>query len=383
MTSPRSVPFFELGFRPFFLGAAVFAPVAVLLWILALRSDLELAFRYDAQSWHVHEMLFGYGSAVLTGFLLTAVPNWTNRPPLIGGALIALFAVWVLGRVAMITPLPPLVAIACDGLFLPMVLGVMAREVIAGRNWRNMAVLIPVSLFTLANVGFHFETLTEGYAATTIRLGFAALIFLLMLIGGRITPAFTRNWMIQKGVEPKPPMMNRFDGVCLVSGLISLLAWVFLPEWAGTGVVLLLSATLHLMRLARWGGWRTRVNPILFALHVYYAMIPVGLAAVALGVFDPAYATAGLHVIGIGAIGGMTLAVMMRASMGHTGRPLVSDRWLTLALACIIAAVLSRFLWASFPDFDWMLDLAALFWIAAFGLFIIRIGPWMFKPRLS
>lgn len=380
--SSSPVPLFSYGFRPMFLGAALFTIISVLVWTLTLRGAVDLPLYDDPYLWHMHEMLFGYISAVLTGFLLTAVPNWTGRAPVAGGVLIGLTILWIAGRLAMFWG-SGWGAGAVDVAFLFVVLAITVREVVAGRNWRNLMVVGPVSVFAFANLGFHIEATQTGTAETATRAGFAAIAILLMLIGGRITPAFTRNWLKAQGQGNLPPLFGRFDAVSLLVSVVALVTWIVLPEQVWVASLLTVAGALQAVRLGRWSGLRAWPNPILFALHGCFAMIPVGLLMLAAASFDWAFYAAGLHVLGIAAMGGMTLAVMLRASMGHTGRPLKSDAWMNGALIAIGLAAATRAAWSLWGLPAWALDLSAAFWILAFGVFAIRVGPWLLRPSLQ
>lgn len=362
-----------------FLGAALFAILSVAIWVMSLRGATDLPLYGDPHLWHMHEMLFGYVSAVLTGFLLTAVPNWTGRAPVAGALLVGLTVLWIAGRAAMLWS-SGWIASGVDSLFLFAVLALTTREVIAGRNFRNLMVVGPVGVFAFANLGFHVEAVQTGYAEYATRAGFAAITVLLMLIGGRITPAFTRNWLKAQGSTHLPPTFGRFDAISLLVGVLGLAVWIVFPDRVLAGGSLGVAAFLQAVRLGRWGGGRTLPNPILFALHACFAMIPLGLLMLAVAPFDWAFYAAGLHVIGIAAIGGMTLAVMLRASMGHTGRLLKSDGWMNAALIALVLAAGVRAAWSLWGLPAWMLDLSATLWIAAFGIFALRVGPWLLRP---
>ena len=383
---PRGGVFFSMGFRPFFLSAALLAVLAIAIWVLALRGVTLVQPAHGMMLWHIHEMVFGYGSAVLTGFLLTALPNWTGRRPVSGPALIGLFALWLAGRVVMLVPVgPEAVAGVIEAAFLPVLALLAAREIVGGRNWRNLMVLGPVVVLAAANILFHVEAAWSGTSEYGTRLGLAALALLVMLIGGRIVPAFSRNWLAQQGAARLPVMFARFDGICLIASALALGLWVAMPFGPVTGAGLGVVGVLHIVRLSRWAGLATRGNAILFVLHVAYGMIPASLLLLALAGMaeDPAMETAGLHLLGIGAIGGMTMSVMMRASIGHTGRALRADIWLKAALILLFGAAFVRVTAAFLPGSGWVIDLAALLWIAAFLLFLGRIGPWLVSPRLS
>lgn len=369
---------FSYGFRPFFLAAIVFALGVIPAWLLIWRGTLALSAPFPAIDWHVHEMIFGYGAAVVAGFLFTAVPNWTGSMPTRGWPLMVLLAFWVAGRLGMagLLGLGPLGLLAVDCTFLLAVFAMIAREIVAGRNWRNLKVLVPVGLLALSNIVFHLEVMTAGTADTGRRLGIAVLVFLVMLIGGRIIPSFTRNWLAKRGAARMPVPFNRFDAACLGAGAAALVAWVAAPTTPVTGTLAALAGVLHLARLARWQGQASWPSPLLLMLHVAYLFVPAGLAGVALEGFGLAGPQVAAHLFGIGLIGGMTVAVMMRATMGHTGRDLVAGRLLTLAFALVAATVAARL---AGPEGG--VTLAAALWTAGFALMLWRVGPWLALPR--
>ena len=377
---------FSFGFRPFFLGACLFALAAIPAWLLIWRGTLDYSGPFLPTDWHIHEMLFGYGAAVVAGFLFTAVPNWTGRMPARGWPLALLSGLWLLGRLAAAgwLGLPALGVMAVDCAFLVAVITMIAREIIAGENWRNLKVLVPVTLLGIANACFHIEAMTEGAADVSRRLGIAVLIFLIMLIGGRIIPSFTRNWLAKQGAARMPVPFGKFDAVTLAFGAAALLAWTAAPWAAVSGALLLLAGLLHAARLARWRGLAARAEPLLFMLHAAYAMVPAGLlaaAAVPFGLLEPAAAA---HILGIGAVGGMTLAVMMRAAMGHSGRPLVAGPALTAAFALVLGSAALRLAGAGTIAAGWDgISLSAVLWTAGFALMVLKVGPWLVSPRLG
>ncbi|GGB06380.1 NnrS family protein [Allosediminivita pacifica] len=374
------------GFRPFFLSAALFALVVIPAWWLIWRGAIAPVGHFSPVDWHIHEMVFGYGAAVVAGFLFTAVPNWTGRIPTRGMPLMILLAVWVAGRLAVAggSGLSPAAVAFIDQLFLLAVAGMIAREIVAGKNWRNLMVLVPVSLLWLANLLFHVEAMVNGSADFGRRLGIALLVFLILLIGGRIVPSFTRNWLVQRRAPRLPVAFNRFDALCLLAGGAGLIAWVTVPEGAVSTALGTVAAILHLARLVRWRGISTWASPLLLMLHLAYLMISLGFAAIALASFDLAGPEVPAHFLGIGAIGGMSVAVMMRATMGHTGRPLEAGRILTAAFVFVIAACAARVAGPSLRlgPFDGI-DLSAALWTASFAMFAARIGPWLILPRAA
>lgn len=380
----RGSAFLSYGFRPFFLGAALFALTVVPAWLLILAGRLELHGPFAPVDWHVHEMLFGYGSAVLAGFLFTAVPNWTKREPVKGLPLGGLLVLWIAGRLAVagLIPLPPMPVLLIDASFLAIVLAIIAKEIAAARNWRNLMVVLPISVFLGANILSHLEVQAKGTSEFGRRLGFAAIVFLIMLIGGRIIPTFTRNWLTKRPAGPLPAAMGRFDALALVVGALSQLLWVAWPFAAVTGAGLLVAAMLHLARVARWQGIRTLASPLLTMLHVAYVFVPLGLGALGLSALTEAVPPViGLHLLGIGAIGGMTLAVMMRATMGHTGRALVAGPALTVAFVLIGMAALFRTLGGTVMVAGMSgTSIAGLLWVASFGIFAARLAPSLVAP---
>lgn len=378
---------FSYGFRPFFLFGPLFALLAMINWLLVLGGGgLEPA-GLGALEWHIHEMLFGYPSALIAGFLLTAVPNWTGRLPVIGWPLLTLALIWVLGRVAMLFvggASYGLLAVL-DILFLLYFAAMIGREIISGHNWKNLKVLIPIGVLGGANIWFHVDIAGGGGADGAIRLGFSAILVLIMLIGGRVIPSFTRNWMARQTPGRMPVPFNRFDATVIGVSVFGMLWWVFLPGSVALGALLIGAGALHIVRLWRWAGVRCMSNPLLVVLHVFYAFVPLGFVTLGLAVAldDPQINTAAMHLFGVGAIGGMTMAVSLRAALGHTGRPLAADRGLIAIFVLIALAALVRALGAVMPDFGWLVTLAGYIWIAAFGLVTFKVGPWMLRPRLG
>ncbi|MEP4036722.1 NnrS family protein [Pseudophaeobacter sp.] len=377
---------FSYGFRPFFGGASIFALIVVPVWLLIWEGALEFQGHFPIIDWHIHEMIFGYGSAVLAGFLFTAVPNWTGRMPIKGWPLALLFFVWILGRLALWGALAaaPLVVLAVDGIFLLLVAAMIAREVIAGKNWRNLKVLVPVLLLAAGNVLYHLEVLLVGSSDYGRRLGIALLVFLIVLIGGRIIPSFTRNWLAkERGKEaPMPVAFARFDGLCLAVGAMAMIGWVLAPEASVSGLLLLLAGVLHVARLTRWRGHAVLASPLLVMLHLAYFFVPIGLMVSGFAAFGLMEQVAAVHLLGIGAVGGMTVAVMMRASLGHTARPLVAGWVLSIGFVLLLLAALARIAGNALPlvEFDGV-HLSGGLWILSFALLCLRLLPWLLRAN--
>ena len=379
----------SFGFRPFFLMAGLWAALAMILWVMLLSGHAVLPTAFDPVSWHAHEFLFGYLGAVMAGFLLTAVPNWTGSLPVTGWPLGGLAVLWLLGRIAVaisahLTPL----SVALVDLAMPVVLvAVMGREIIVGKNWRNLPVMGLLGLYIAANALFHVEAASGDYAAggTGARLGLAVAVMLIALVGGRIVPSFTRNWLARRNDATLPtPPMQQFDKLALVVLAAALVLWIVAPLLRATGLVLLLAGALHLVRLARWAGHRCTAEPLVWILHVGYAFIPLGALAIAAAILmpvGPSTATA-QHLWTAGAIGVMTLAVMTRATLGHTGQALVAaPGTLVLYLLAILAVLARAAAGVSAVNVEWMYDLSGLSWVGAFGGFAVLYGPLLWRRR--
>ncbi|GHF13325.1 short-chain dehydrogenase [Kordiimonas sediminis] len=383
-TGPAILSF---GFRPFFLLASLFAAGLVPFWVYMFIRGGDTAGPYTPLDWHVHEMIFGYLAAVITGFLLTAIPNWTGRLPVRGGPLLILVLLWLAGRAAMITPLPYMLAAWLDSLFLLAVAGVCIREIMAGKNWRNAPVSVIISLLAAANIAFHLEA--TGILGTNLA-GTAAVALIVMLnalIGGRIVPSFTTNWLIKAGHKARPVPFNLYDKILLAVTALSLLAWILLPDTVMSGTLLLLAAIGHLVRLWRWKGWTTGTSAIVLVLHVAYLWLPLGLGLLGIGMILPDLAvppTSGIHALTAGLMGMMPLAVMSRATLGHTGRPLAAGISGTAMYICAFAAAATRTLAPILVDhYQALLVISAILWCATFLLFVGIFGRMLWRPRLS
>ncbi|MEO9575930.1 MAG: NnrS family protein [Tateyamaria sp.] len=387
---PLPVPaFLSIGLRPFFLLGAVWAALAMIVWILALTGRLDLSSRFDPISWHAHAFLFGYLGAIIAGFLLTAVPNWTGRPPLRGWPLLGLVLLWAFGRGAVATSaLWPMGLVIAIDLSFPVILGaVILREVILGQNWRNMIIMGMLAAFTLANLIFHIEAATGAYAAQGLglRLGLAAAVLMITVMGGRIIPTFTGNWFkkTRQDVALASPM-QRFDKIVVVATVITLTLWVVSPDLVLTGGALLILAGLHAVRLARWKGHYTAAEPLVFVLHAGYAFLPLGALTLRVGLLWPDHLglAAAQHIWMAGAIGVMTLAVMTRATLGHTGQNLHAGGGTVVIYAAIVLSVLTRLGSGIWPlQAGLLFPLSGALWIVAFGGFAFLYSGLLARPR--
>jgi uncharacterized protein involved in response to NO len=387
---PRLKPYsgpalFSYGFRPFFLLGALQAGLAVLVWLPVFTGDFALPTAFAPRDWHVHEMLYGYVPAVVAGFLLTAIPNWTGSLPLQGTPLAVLVAAWLAGRIAVtfsaaIGWLPTAVI---DGGFLVLVAAAAAREIIAGRNWGNLRVVALISLLAAGNLAFHLETHFVGTPAYSTRAGIAVIIMLITLIGGRIVPSFTRNWLARENPGRLPVPFGRFDAIVIAVSAAALLLWVARPDIAG--LALLAAGLMQCARLARWAGDRTARERLVLILHLGYAFVPLGFLLTGLAALDQIPAGAGIHAWAGGAAGVMTLAVMTRASLGHTGRMLTASFATQVIYAAAIGAALLRIAAALVPaSMLLLLHAAAALWVVAFVGFGVAYGSILLRsPQRS
>lgn len=371
---------FSMGFRPFFLAAGIWAALAVPLWMAGFSGWMPQINR----DWHVHEMLFGYLSSVIAGFLLTAIPNWTGRLPVTGAPLLLLFSLWCAGRLAMLAAPESITAAVLDTMFLVALAGVVAREVIAGKNTRNLPVSFMIGLLAMANLLTHLRFVDVGLAMLGERGALAVVAMLISLIGGRITPSFTRNWLVKRHSARLPAQAGRFDTLVLAVTALALAAWVVAPDLPFVGGVFVFAGILHVVRLSRWCGWLTAREPLVTILHVGYAWLALALLFIGAHILAPAAvpSATGVHALTAGAFGVMTLAVMTRATRGHTGQPLTADRATQALYALVNAGAALRVIAPFFPALYLQLVIAAAFiWSGAFVVFTFRYAPFLTQRK--
>jgi uncharacterized protein involved in response to NO len=380
----RGPALFSYGFRPFFLFAAIYAGAVIPLWLAVFSGDARIPTAFAARDWHVHEMLFGYISAVIAGFLLTAVPNWTGRLPIQGVPLVVLFSTWFAGRLA--TTFSALlgwqIALAVDAAFLLLLAAAAAREIVAGRKWNNLKVVGIVSLLALTNIAFHLEAHLYGIADYSSRAGVALVVTLVCVIGGRIVPSFTRNWLARRDPGRLPVPFGRFDAITMLIGAGAMVAWVVVPSGRLVAAALGIAGLFHLVRLVRWAGYRTFSDRLVLILHVAYAFVPVGFFLSALSCLELVLPSAGIHAWTGGAIGSMTIAVMTRATLGHTGQALSAPISTQAVYAAIVIAALARICAALDPAYSVpLLTIAGTAWAGAFLGFALAYAPLLCRSR--
>ncbi|PWC49035.1 NnrS family protein [Azospirillum sp. TSA6c] len=376
---------FQYGFRFFFLFSGVAAVGLLAAWLGVLVTGEWPDHAAGASAWHAHEMLFGMVVAAVAGFLLTAVPSWTGTKAVSGAPLMALAALWIAGRVAVFpwTGMPEAVAAVIDIAFLPGLGIALARPLVKAGKWRNSAFLILIGLLTAANLLIHLDWLEmlDGGADAGFALGLGIILMMVTVIGGRILPAFTRNGLGKAGLSVRSwPMVER---PTLVLTLALIPATMVAPESAITGLIALAAAVAHAVRLAGWQGWKAWRSPILWILHVGYLWVPVALTLRGLHALAGLPAASGTHAMTVGAFATLILAVMSRASLGHTGRPLTVTRATVAAYVLLTVAAVGRTASPLLPvDWVWAaLQWSGYAWVAAFTLYLVAYAPVLLSPR--
>lgn len=382
-----SHPFFRGGFRPFFFAGAAWALIALCLWICSLLGEVTLPTAIEALAWHRHEMLFGFVGAIMAGFLLTAVPNWTGRLPIAGWPLAGLFSLWAAARLAVLFSgtLSLWVAGLLDvGFFV--VLGLLAAREVLEANNRNTPVVGMILLFGLADaLDYLANSDVIPWPDLGWQLAIALVVLLISLIGGRIIPSFTRNWMVKRGIKAGlPTQPGKFDLVVIGATAVGMLFWLAGPPGLVSGLVVMAAGALQLVRWARWRGWRTFADPLVLILHVGYFWIPVGLVLLGLSLAGYVPRSAAIHSLTAGAMATMILAVMTRASLGHTARELKASRLTVVVYVLVTAGAMLRIAASlTLIDYNVGIDIAGLAWGGAFLLFLVVYAPVLWRPRLG
>jgi uncharacterized protein involved in response to NO len=373
------------GFRPFFLLAASFAAAILPLFMLALLGLVRPDAYLDVTSWHAHEMVFGFACAVIVGFLLTAVSNWTGRETVVGPPLLALAALWLAGRVALLTPgLPRSATAAIDLAFLPAAALVVARPLIAAGKRRNFVMIAVLVALWFTNLTIHLDVLgwLPGWRRRGALVAVDLVVLLSIVIAGRVVPMFTRNATGMTTIRSHP----RLDVAAVVSMALLSICDLARPDSGAATLLAAAAAVFAAARAVHWGSRHVGREPLLWVLHVAYTWIPVGLALRVASHVTPAVpAVLAAHALTVGAIGGLTLGMMARVALGHTGRALHAPRSMTVAFALITLAAVVRVLG---PLVDIRAYRASLFasgtlWTAAFALYLLVFAPILTAKRLD
>jgi uncharacterized protein involved in response to NO len=368
------------------MSAGLFAGVAIPVWVLMITGAENMELYYPPRDWHVHEMVFGFLPCVITGFLLTAIPNWTERPPIRGLPLMLLLTLWLAGRVVIALPwFPSFVVAVVDGAFLVVVAGIVWREILAGKAWDRLPMGILISLYAGANLLFHVLFLNHGATDLAERMALTLIMVLLALIGGKITPSFTEDFLVEEGVTKQPVLFSRFDGMSILLVVVVGILWMINLNSTVTGVAFVAAGVIHLIRLSRWYGWFTWREPLILIFHVGYGWLAMSfliLGGAMLGV--GLNVEEAVHVLTTGAVGVMTLAVMTRASLGHTGRIKHAGPLTAMIYFLVNLGAMLRVFGPSLPlSGDVMMSLAAGCWSGAYLLFIAGYGPVLFGRSLE
>ena len=387
--APAKWALFRYGFRPFFLAAGLAALLLVPWWAAALAWGVPLGTSWPAALWHGHEMLFGFIVAAVAGFLLTAVPSWTGARGFAGWPLVLLAGLWLTGRIGVSAsaglPLP--VVAALDLSFLPALAGFVLVPLVRARN-RNSPLLAVLLTLWLTNVAFYWG-LTHGdsvFARHSLLVGIAIVLLLVTVIGGRIVPAFTSSALTQQGIGISLRAWRGMTPLAVGVMVVAVICDLFRPESVAAGAVALAAGVIQAVRLAQWRMLRTLRTPIVWVLHVAYLWLPVGLVLKGLAlIFALALAAYYLHALTIGAAALMIMAVMTRASLGHTGRPLVVSGATAYAYGLLAAAAVVRVFGPALLPLAYVkiVVLAAALWAVAFGIYLLGYTPMLIAPRVD
>lgn len=372
-----------IGFRPFYLLAALLAMLAIPAWVLQYLGVVPMAGPIAGLPWHMHEMVFGFAVAVITGFLFTAGRNWTGQPTPEGAWLAALAGLWLAARVLLVTG-PALPAAVVDVAFLPLVAWSLWKTLSAASNRRNYFFVVLLALLAALNAVFHLAT--SGHLPVTplwpVKAALYVVVAIVAIMGGRVIPMFTQNAVREAEIR-RAPRLDRW-AIGFLAAALAADAFALPPVFVATAAAV--AAVLHAVRLAHWDPLATRRAPILWVLHAAYAWIPVGLALLAASALYPGiHEVYALHAFGIGAVGGMIIGMITRTARGHTGRPLVAGIPEVFAYALVqVAALVRVVVGLALPAlYGATLLLAALFWAIAFALYLVVYVPILTRPRID
>ena len=384
----KITPLLRLGFRPFFLSGAIFSIVSIILWILMYKGTMNVAPLGGGYWWHIHEMIFGFGGAIIAGFLLTAVQNWTGVRGAQGSTLLVLFLLWLVGRV--LTFVPSLsgetLASIVDLSFLPAVAFVLAKPIVAIKQYRNLFFVPLLLLFTLANLEMHLalhypQTFTITYASYA---GVMLVTFLMSVMAGRVTPMFTANGTKTAKAEPLPWLDKATNGSLAIAMISLLLQPIVGFSATFFGLLLIIAGAFQTMRWLRWRPWITLSTPLLWSIHVSIKFIAFGLIILGASYLITEIPSNHIwHLLTVGGMGGLILAMISRVSLGHTGRPLTPPKAMTYAYVLITLAALVRAIgpWLLPEKTLLFIDISGTFWLLAFGIFVVTYAPMLMTAR--
>jgi uncharacterized protein involved in response to NO len=384
----KIMPMFRLGFRPFFLGGAVFSLIAITLWLLIYKGALTITPYGGGYWWHIHEMIFGFGSAIITGFLLTAVQNWTGIPSVKGKPLAALFSLWLAGRIFMLMPelLGTVASALIDLSFLLAVAYVLAKPILTKKQYRNLFFVPLLVMFTLANgemhlANFYPQSIVVSYSGYA---GVLLVLFLMSVMAGRVVPMFTANSTQTTKATPAPLLDKLANGSLLLTMLMLLLHPLigFVPMFFGA--LLIFAGLFQLIRWLRWRPWVTLGVPLLWSIHFALKFMWFGLILLGFSyIIDEIPSNHIWHLLTVGGMGGIILAMISRVSLGHSGRPLTPPKLMSVAFAFITISALIRSFgpWIMPEKTLLFIDISGFCWLVAFGLFTFYYAPMLVKAR--
>ena len=371
----------NLGFRPFFLLAGIFSAISVLLWAAQVSGYLPAAY-LQGPVWHGHEMLFGYTTAIIAGFLLTAVRNWTGEPTPSGAPLMALAALWVCGRVLVLTPFA-LTAAIVNAAFPLAVAVAIGMPLVRARNVRNYFFIGLLMLLGVLVLAVHLA-LQERFSLSphlSLQVGLDIVLLIMAVMGGRVIPMFTNNGVPGAGAARRA-WVEKF-----ALGAVILLLVADLLQWPRTmiAVIAATGALAHGARLLLWKPWRTLRTPLVWILHAAYGWIVVHLVLRGLSAMDLLAGSYAIHALTTGAIGGLTLGMMTRTARGHTGRPLIADGYELIVFVLVQIAALVRVFGGMVSAALYLpsIQVSGVLWAAAFAIYAVRYWPVLTRPRLD
>lgn len=386
----KTPAFFRLGFRPFFIAGSLFSIICILFWLLMLQGKLAFHPLGSGYWWHIHEMIYGFGSAIIAGFLLTAIQNWTGIPGTRGKVLMYLVLLWLAGRTVIAFPnvLGHTFSAIIDLSFLPVVAWILAGPILAIKQYRNLFFIPLLALFTLANAEMHLALVYPDIYMLKFS-GYAGVLLTTLLISvmaGRVTPMFTANGTKTDKVLPLPALEKLTNGSLLLSFLLLLLHPVIGFDGTIFGSILMGSGIFQLVRWLRWKPWVTLKTPLLWSLHGSIKYLSLGLILTGISYIVPEIPSNHLwHLLTIGGIGGIILAMISRVSLGHTGRNLIPPTSMSLAFIAIFISAIFRSIAPIFYPAEtlWWIELSSWCWIFAFGLFVYNYAPMLGTPRVD
>ncbi len=384
----KITPLLRLGFRPFFLSGAVFSIVAIILWLLMYKGAINLSPLGGGYWWHIHEMIFGFGCAIVAGFLLTAIQNWTGVRGAQGRTLLVLFLLWLTGRLVLLMPsiFSDTLTTIIDLSFLPAVAYVLAKPIIATKQYNNLFFVPLLLLFTLANLEMHLaiyfpQTFTITYAGYA---GVMLVTFLMSVMAGRVAPMFTANGTKTAKVTPLPWLDKITNGSLAIAMFSLLLEPIIGFSQQFFGIILIIAGLFQTMRWLRWRPWITLGVPLLWSFHFAIKFIAYGLIILGASYLIPEIPSSHMwHLLTVGGMGGLILAMISRVSLGHTGRPLLAPKAMTAAYFFITLAAIIRAFgpWALPEKTVLFIDISGTFWLFAFGIFVITYAPMLMSGR--